>query len=81
MFITKRSASTYTLSCCVIFLFQFKRFGTDVDKNARDPHGDGDQRRLKGAESIRVTRVSNALHVHHANHSRGLWLGRDCILV
>jgi len=62
-------------------LFQFKRFGTDVDKNARDPHGDGDQRLLKGAEGIMVMRVSSALHVRHANHSRGLWMCRDWILV
>ena len=65
MFITKLSASTYTLSCCVIFLFQFKRFGTDVDKNARDPHGDGDQRRLKGAEGIMVTHCMFITRIIH----------------
>ena len=62
---TKFSANTHTPSCCVILLFQFKRFGTDVDKNARDPYGDGDQRRLKGFEGIMVSCLSSALHARH----------------
>ena len=47
--------------------FQFKRYGTDVDKNARDPYGDGDQRCLKGFEGTMVSCLSSALLV--ASHS------------
>ncbi len=44
---------------------QFARLGTDVEKNARDPYGDGDQRRLKGfSESIAVTCVIVALRLN-----------------
>jgi len=46
------------------FLCQFARLGTDVEKNARDPYGDGDQRRFKGfSESIAVICVIAALHL------------------
>ena len=51
------------------FFFQFKRYGTDVDKNARDPYGDGDQRCLKGFEGIMVSILSSALHACHTTHS------------
>ncbi len=46
-------------------LRQFACLGTDVEKNARDPYGDGDQRRLKGfSESIAVTCVIAALRLN-----------------
>jgi hypothetical protein len=51
------------------FFFQFKRYGTDVEKNARDPYGDGDQRCLKGFEGTMVSCLSSALHACHTSHS------------
>jgi hypothetical protein len=60
------------------FFFQFKRYGTDVEKNARDPYGDGDQRYLQGFEGTMVSCLSSALHAYNKSFM-GLCMCRDLV--